>query len=349
MSLLLTSRPAESSGGSGPPRWRLRHGGRDGEFPGDPRGCRGSCVFADDSDSLVMTAFSATGARELRPQVARHLLAQDIRQEGQQPSQRGDVSDPPGRDVLDPTDHAPRRPCARVEVQHERPVGRQLERDGATGRVAIPTSSASCATGRRYDPRRCVHDGTAVRLRLEGGEEAVRPRGDGRRSTPDVRGLLPGPRQRAARVRRRGGRPHPEGIRGPAPARRGRRAARHEGGAAAGRVGQDPRQRRRAQGHHPRDPPRARGRSRGAALHRDRAAPGLPLHRPPHPSGKGPGRGGRRTAHWSAGTACSRSSRSGSRAPTPASASSCSSPAKPASARPRCSTRFWRARRPIRT
>ena len=45
------------------------------------------------------------------------------------------MSDPPGSDVLDPADHASRRLRVRVEVQYERPVGWQLERDGATGRV----------------------------------------------------------------------------------------------------------------------------------------------------------------------------------------------------------------------
>jgi hypothetical protein len=35
----------------------------------------------------------------------------------------------------------------------------------------------------------------------------------------------------------------------------------------------------------------ARGRSRSAAFHRDRAAPGLPLHRPAYASGKGAGGG----------------------------------------------------------
>jgi len=45
------------------------------------------------------------------------------------------VGDPPGSDMLDPPEHAPRRKRVRVEVQYERPVGSQLERDGATGRV----------------------------------------------------------------------------------------------------------------------------------------------------------------------------------------------------------------------
>jgi hypothetical protein len=77
------------------------------------------------SNSLVIARFSLPiGSAGHLVSVPRCLVAQDIRQEGHQSSQRGDVSDPPGRDVLDPTDHAPRRPCARVEVQHERPVGR---------------------------------------------------------------------------------------------------------------------------------------------------------------------------------------------------------------------------------
>lgn len=72
------------------------------------------------------------------------------------------------------------------------------------------------ATEATIRPPAITHDGTEVRLRLEGGKQAVRPRGDGRRSTPDVRWLCPGPRQRAARVRRRGGRAHAEAVRGPA-------------------------------------------------------------------------------------------------------------------------------------
>jgi len=65
----------------------------------------------------------------------RCLVAQYVIQEGHESAERGDVSDPPGSDVLDPADHASRRPRVRVEVQYERPVGWQLERDGATGRV----------------------------------------------------------------------------------------------------------------------------------------------------------------------------------------------------------------------
>ena len=141
---------------------------------------------------------------------------------------------------------------------------------------------------------------------------------------------------------RRGRRSHSEGICGPAPAGRRRRAAGLQGGAAASRVGKDPRQRRCAQGDHPGDPSRARRRSGGAVLHRDRSAPGLPLHRPPCPVRPRSRRRSIRAARWSAATGCSRSSRSGSRAPVPASASWCSSPVRPASARPRCSTRFWR-------
>ncbi len=83
------------------------------------------------------------------------------------------------------------------------------------------------ATEATIRPPAITHDGTEVRLRLEGGKEAVRPRVDARRSTPDVRWLCPGLRQRAARVRRRGGRAHAEAVRGPAPPARGRRAAGH--------------------------------------------------------------------------------------------------------------------------
>jgi hypothetical protein len=54
----------------------------------------------------------------------RRLTAENIRQEGHQFSQRGDVSDSPRRNVLDPADHALRRQRVRVEVQYERPVGR---------------------------------------------------------------------------------------------------------------------------------------------------------------------------------------------------------------------------------
>jgi len=52
------------------------------------------------------------------------FVAQDVRQEGHESSQRRDVSDPPGSDVLDPSAHASRREGVRVEVQYERPVGR---------------------------------------------------------------------------------------------------------------------------------------------------------------------------------------------------------------------------------
>ena len=57
----------------------------------------------------------------------------------------------------------------------------------------------------------------------------------------------------------------------------------------------------------------------------------------------------RRTALWWVATACSRSSKSGSRARKPASARSCFSPARRASGRPRCSMHFGGARLPIRT
>ena len=67
--------------------------------------------------------------------VARSAVAQNLGQEGHQLSKRGDVRDPPGRDVLDPADHPSRQPRVRVEVQYERPVGWQVEHDGATGRV----------------------------------------------------------------------------------------------------------------------------------------------------------------------------------------------------------------------
>ena len=50
-------------------------------------------------------------------------IAEDVREEGQQSSERGDVSDSPGDDVLDPSEHATRRKRVRVEVQHERPIG----------------------------------------------------------------------------------------------------------------------------------------------------------------------------------------------------------------------------------
>ena len=45
------------------------------------------------------------------------------------------MGDPAGRDVLDPADDDSRRLGVRVEVQHERPAGWQLERDRAGGRV----------------------------------------------------------------------------------------------------------------------------------------------------------------------------------------------------------------------
>jgi hypothetical protein len=67
--------------------------------------------------------------------VPRCLVAQDVRQEGHESSERGDVSDPPGSDVLDPADHPSREVRVRVEVQYERPVGWQLEHDEAAGRV----------------------------------------------------------------------------------------------------------------------------------------------------------------------------------------------------------------------
>ena len=174
-----------------------------------------------------------------------------------------------------------------VEVQYERPVGWQLERGRVRGGALRRWGCVSRPChGTTVRPPAITHDGTEVRLRLEGGKEAVRPRGDGRRSTPDVRWLFPGSRQRASGVRRRGGRAHPEGVRGPAPPARGRRAARHQGGAAAGGVGEYPCDRRRAQGEHPRDPPRSGRRPRGPALHRDGASPRVPLHRPTRGGGR---------------------------------------------------------------
>jgi len=49
------------------------------------------------------------------------------------------MSDSPGRDVLDAPEHASRRKGVRVEVQDERPVGRELERDAT--RVRVPPRS----------------------------------------------------------------------------------------------------------------------------------------------------------------------------------------------------------------
>jgi hypothetical protein len=56
----------------------------------------------------------------------RRFIAQDVREESHQRPKRGDASDSPGDDVLDPPEHTSRRKRACVEVQHERPVGWQL-------------------------------------------------------------------------------------------------------------------------------------------------------------------------------------------------------------------------------
>lgn len=50
-------------------------------------------------------------------------IAQNVGEKGHQSSERGDVSDSPGSDVLDPSEHASRRKRVRVEVEYERPVG----------------------------------------------------------------------------------------------------------------------------------------------------------------------------------------------------------------------------------
>jgi hypothetical protein len=63
------------------------------------------------------------------------LIAEYLGQEGQQLSKRRDVSDASGSDVLDPAGHPARWMRARVEMQYERPVGWQLDYDGATGRL----------------------------------------------------------------------------------------------------------------------------------------------------------------------------------------------------------------------
>ncbi len=55
--------------------------------------------------------------------ILRRPIAQDVSEEGHQLSERRDVSDSPGRDVLDPPTHASRRERVRVEVKYERPVG----------------------------------------------------------------------------------------------------------------------------------------------------------------------------------------------------------------------------------
>jgi len=55
--------------------------------------------------------------------ILRFPIAQDVCEEGHQSSERGDVSDSPGDDVLDPPEHASRRKRVRVEVQDERPIG----------------------------------------------------------------------------------------------------------------------------------------------------------------------------------------------------------------------------------
>jgi len=55
--------------------------------------------------------------------VLRRPVAQNIRQERHQPAQRGDVSDSPRRDVLDPADDSSRQLGVCGEVQYERAVG----------------------------------------------------------------------------------------------------------------------------------------------------------------------------------------------------------------------------------
>jgi len=87
------------------------------------------------SNSLVI---ARSPFRTLRDAISLTIpgpIAEDLRQKGHQSSKRGNVSDSPGRDVFDPSEHASRRLRAGVEVQNERRVGRQLERDGAGGRV----------------------------------------------------------------------------------------------------------------------------------------------------------------------------------------------------------------------
>jgi hypothetical protein len=54
--------------------------------------------------------------------VTARTIAEDLRQKGHQSSERRDVSDSPGRDVLDASEHASRRLRAGVEMQYERPL-----------------------------------------------------------------------------------------------------------------------------------------------------------------------------------------------------------------------------------
>src|SRR5262245_773513 len=54
-------------------------------------------------------------------------IAEDLPEEGRQPSQRSDAGDPAGGDVLDAPEHAARRLRTSVEMEYERPVGGKLE------------------------------------------------------------------------------------------------------------------------------------------------------------------------------------------------------------------------------
>ena len=70
-----------------------------------------------------------------------------------------------------------------------------------------------------------------------------------------------------------------EDLRGPVPSRPARRRARLAGGVVAGRVAGHRRHRGRADRVHRRDPPGPRRRPASGAVRRDRAPPGLSLHR----------------------------------------------------------------------
>jgi hypothetical protein len=55
-------------------------------------------------------------------------MLEDVREKARQSAQRSDAGDSAGRDVLDPSEQVVRRLCTRVEMEHERSVGTELER-----------------------------------------------------------------------------------------------------------------------------------------------------------------------------------------------------------------------------
>jgi hypothetical protein len=106
------------------------------------------------------------------------LVAQHLRHEGHQLAQGGDVRYLPGRNVLDPADHAAWQLGAHVQVQDKGAVGEQFEPNRFRGRgwrgSNVPLlSHAPDSTGRRSHARWNRRE-IPVRRRLERGKGSAR-------------------------------------------------------------------------------------------------------------------------------------------------------------------------------